>query len=92
MSRTKKSLGILLGVVVVALVASSLTASVGIALYDPQLHLRREDLLKDAEIAMAHAKKKEQKEIKADREQRVLSGKSGKMRVIDPSSRPTWSI
>ena len=35
----------------------SLTASVGIAAYDPQLHLRRDDLLKDAEIAMAHAKK-----------------------------------
>ena len=35
----------------------SLTASIGIAVYDPQLHPRREDLLKDAEIAMAHAKK-----------------------------------
>ena len=35
----------------------SLTASLGIAFYDPQLHLRREDLLKDAEIAMAHAKR-----------------------------------
>lgn len=35
----------------------SLTASLGIAFYDSNLHLRREDLLKDAEIAMAHAKR-----------------------------------
>ncbi len=34
-----------------------LTASIGLALYDPQLHPRREDMLKDAEIAMRHAKK-----------------------------------
>ena len=34
-----------------------LTASIGLALYEPQLHPRREDMLKDAEIAMRHAKK-----------------------------------
>ncbi len=34
-----------------------LTASIGLALYDPQMHPRREDMLKDAEIAMRHAKK-----------------------------------
>ncbi len=35
----------------------ALTCSVGIALYDVQVHPKREDMLKDAEIAMAHAKK-----------------------------------
>ncbi len=35
----------------------ALTCSVGIALYDVQLHPKREDMLKDAEIAMAYAKK-----------------------------------
>ena len=34
-----------------------LTSSLGIALYDEQAHARREDILKDAEIAMAHAKR-----------------------------------
>src|SRR6202022_2151476 len=34
-----------------------LTASIGLALYDPQLHATREDMLKDAEIAMRHAKR-----------------------------------
>ncbi len=34
-----------------------LTASIGLALFDPELHPRREDMLKDAEIAMRHAKK-----------------------------------
>ena len=34
-----------------------LTASIGLALFDPQAHARREDMLKDAEIAMRHAKK-----------------------------------
>ncbi len=34
-----------------------LTASIGLALYEPQLHPRREDILKDAEIAMQHAKR-----------------------------------
>ncbi len=34
-----------------------LTASIGIALYDPQLHAKREDMLKDAEIAMRHGKR-----------------------------------
>ena len=34
-----------------------LTASIGIALFDPQAHARREDMLNDAEIAMRHAKK-----------------------------------
>jgi diguanylate cyclase (GGDEF)-like protein/PAS domain S-box-containing protein len=35
----------------------SLTGSIGLALYDGQLHPKREDMLKDAEIAMAHAKR-----------------------------------
>ena len=35
----------------------ALTASIGIALYDPQLHPKRDDMLKDAEIATAHAKR-----------------------------------
>ena len=35
----------------------SITASVGIALYDPSLHQQREDMLKDALVATAHAKK-----------------------------------
>ncbi len=34
-----------------------ITASIGLALYTPQLHPRREDMLKDAEIAMRYAKK-----------------------------------
>ncbi|MCI4677781.1 EAL domain-containing protein [Rhodoblastus acidophilus] len=34
-----------------------LSVSVGVALYDPQWHPRREDMLKDAEIAMRHAKR-----------------------------------
>lgn len=34
-----------------------LTASIGLALFDPQLHPRREDMLRDAEIAMRHAKR-----------------------------------
>jgi diguanylate cyclase (GGDEF)-like protein/PAS domain S-box-containing protein len=34
-----------------------LTASIGLALYDPQLHGTREDMLTDAEIAMRHAKR-----------------------------------
>jgi diguanylate cyclase (GGDEF)-like protein/PAS domain S-box-containing protein len=34
-----------------------LTASIGLALFDPQVHPRREDMLKDAEIAMRHAKR-----------------------------------
>ncbi|MCL2384363.1 MAG: EAL domain-containing protein [Alphaproteobacteria bacterium] len=34
-----------------------LTASIGMALYDPQLHATREDMLKDAEIAMRHGKR-----------------------------------
>ena len=34
-----------------------LTASIGIALFDPQLHPKRDDMLKDAEIAMAHGKR-----------------------------------
>ncbi len=34
-----------------------ITASIGVALFDPQLHPRHEDMLKDAEIAMRHAKK-----------------------------------
>ncbi|WP_245276231.1 sensor domain-containing phosphodiesterase [Methylocapsa aurea] len=34
-----------------------LTASIGLALYDPQLHAKREDMLKDAEIAMRHGKR-----------------------------------
>jgi diguanylate cyclase (GGDEF)-like protein/PAS domain S-box-containing protein len=35
----------------------SLTGSIGLVLYDAQLHPKREDMLKDAEIAMAHAKR-----------------------------------
>ena len=35
----------------------ALTASVGVAVYDPTLHAKRDDMLKDAEIAMAHAKR-----------------------------------
>ncbi len=35
----------------------ALSASVGIALFDPQLHAKRDDMLKDAEIAMRHAKR-----------------------------------
>ncbi len=35
----------------------ALSASVGVALYDPQLHAKRDDMLKDAEIAMRRAKK-----------------------------------
>ncbi len=35
----------------------AITASVGIALYDPNLHQQREDMLKDALVATAHAKK-----------------------------------
>ena len=34
-----------------------LTASIGLALYDPQLHAKREDMLKDAEIAMRQGKR-----------------------------------
>ena len=34
-----------------------LTASIGIALYEPQVEVRREEMLRNAEIAMAHAKK-----------------------------------
>ena len=34
-----------------------LTASIGLALYDPQLRTTREDMLKDAEIAMRHGKR-----------------------------------
>jgi diguanylate cyclase (GGDEF)-like protein/PAS domain S-box-containing protein len=34
-----------------------LTASLGLALYDPQLHRTCEDMLRDAEIAMRHAKR-----------------------------------
>jgi diguanylate cyclase (GGDEF)-like protein/PAS domain S-box-containing protein len=34
-----------------------LTASVGIALYDPQSVRRRDEMIKDAEIAMVHAKR-----------------------------------
>lgn len=34
----------------------ALTASIGIALYDAQLHPKRDDMLKDAEIAMVRAK------------------------------------
>ncbi len=34
-----------------------LTASIGLALFDPQLHMAREDMLKDAEIAMRHGKR-----------------------------------
>jgi diguanylate cyclase (GGDEF)-like protein/PAS domain S-box-containing protein len=35
----------------------ALTCSVGLALHDVQVHPKREDMLKDAEIAMAHAKR-----------------------------------
>jgi diguanylate cyclase (GGDEF)-like protein/PAS domain S-box-containing protein len=35
----------------------SLTGSIGMVLFDAQLHTHREDMLKDAEIAMAHAKR-----------------------------------
>ncbi|WP_407666640.1 EAL domain-containing protein [Microvirga roseola] len=34
-----------------------LTASIGIALHDPQIAARREEVLRNAEIAMAHAKR-----------------------------------
>ena len=34
-----------------------LTASIGLALFDPQLHATREDMLKDAEIAMRQGKR-----------------------------------
>ncbi len=34
-----------------------LAASVGVALYEPKLHAKRDDFLKDAEIAMAYAKR-----------------------------------
>jgi diguanylate cyclase (GGDEF)-like protein/PAS domain S-box-containing protein len=34
-----------------------LTASIGLALYDPQIAARREDVVRNAEIAMAHAKR-----------------------------------
>jgi diguanylate cyclase (GGDEF)-like protein len=35
----------------------AVTASIGIALFDSQLHAKREDMLKDAMVATAHAKK-----------------------------------
>ena len=35
----------------------ALTASVGVAIYDAKLHAKREDMLRDAEIAMSHAKR-----------------------------------
>ncbi|MBL8223504.1 MAG: GGDEF domain-containing protein, partial [Bryobacterales bacterium] len=35
----------------------AITASLGVVFHDAQLHERREDMLKDAEIAMAHAKR-----------------------------------
>nr|WP_046866467.1 EAL domain-containing protein [Microvirga massiliensis] len=35
----------------------SLTASIGLALYDPQIALRRDEILKNAEIAMVSAKR-----------------------------------
>ncbi len=35
----------------------ALSVSIGIALFDPQWHPKREDMLKDAEIAMRHAKR-----------------------------------
>jgi len=35
----------------------SITGSVGLALYDPQLHMKRDDMLKDSEVATAHAKR-----------------------------------
>ncbi|GAC1553216.1 MAG: EAL domain-containing protein [Beijerinckiaceae bacterium] len=34
-----------------------LSASIGIVLFDPKLHGKREDLLKDAEVAMRHSKR-----------------------------------
>ena len=34
-----------------------LTASIGLALFDPHMHPRREDMIRDAEIAMHYAKK-----------------------------------
>ncbi len=34
-----------------------LTASIGLALFDPQLHPTREEMLKDADIAMRHGKR-----------------------------------
>ncbi|WP_026607327.1 EAL domain-containing protein [Methylocapsa acidiphila] len=34
-----------------------MTASIGLSLYDPQLHAKNEDMLKDAEIAMRHGKR-----------------------------------
>jgi diguanylate cyclase (GGDEF)-like protein/PAS domain S-box-containing protein len=34
-----------------------LSASIGLALYDPQLHAKREDMLNDAEIAVRHGKR-----------------------------------
>ncbi len=34
-----------------------LTASIGLALFDPQLHANREDMLNDAEIAVRHGKR-----------------------------------
>jgi diguanylate cyclase (GGDEF)-like protein/PAS domain S-box-containing protein len=36
---------------------ASLTGSIGMVLFDAQLHTHRDDMLKDAEIAMAHAKR-----------------------------------
>ena len=35
----------------------SLTVAIGLSLYDPQLHPKRDDMLKDAEIAAAQAKR-----------------------------------
>ncbi len=35
----------------------SLTASLGVVFHDPNLHAKRDDMMKDAEIAMAHAKR-----------------------------------
>ena len=35
----------------------ALSASIGVALHDPQLHAKRDDMLKDAEIAMRSAKR-----------------------------------
>jgi diguanylate cyclase (GGDEF)-like protein/PAS domain S-box-containing protein len=34
-----------------------LSASIGLSLYDPQLHAKREDMLNDAEIAVRHSKR-----------------------------------
>ncbi|MGH6818148.1 MAG: EAL domain-containing protein [Methylovirgula sp.] len=34
-----------------------LAASIGLSLYDPQLHAKREDMLNDAEIAVRHSKR-----------------------------------